>query len=99
MKTRSHKKYRKRGVTKSRRNKVGGSNIFKTITDAIGLTTPQVVVPLQQSVVQPVVQPVTQPVTQPVVQEVKPYIPGKVNKRKINKLQKVEEKRTLKYKK
>lgn len=95
MKTRSHKKYRKRGVTKSRRNKVGGSSIFKTITDAFGLTTPQPVVPLQQSVVQPVIQPVIQPV----VQEVKPYIPGKVNKRKINKLQKVEEKRTRKYNK
>ena len=92
MKIRIHKKYKKSGIQKSRRNKVGGFNSFiESFTNAIGLTTPQVI-PLQQVV------PI-QPVAQQVVEEEKPYFPGQVNKKKENMLQKVGGKRTRKYKK
>ncbi len=85
MKTRSHKKYRKRGIRKSRRNKVGGSSsLIETITNAFGLTTPQV----PQQVLE-----------QPVVQKDNQYFQGQVNKKKENMLQKVGGRRTRKYKK
>ena len=96
MKKRSHKKYSKRVGHKSRRNKVGGSCLIESITNAIGLTTPQPVMPLQPVMQQPVMQ---QPVIQqPVIQE-NPYFNGKINKKKVNMIKIVGGKRTRKYKK